>query len=763
MKKLFSLLALSSSLFTLCEAQCPSNLSVYISKVTNVSCHGDSNGVIIATPLDGVAPYTYSWTGIVIPTPPPGSASVPTAAEDSVVTGQPAGTYTVTVTDNCGKTATVTATITQPGPLTAPSIYAVNSDSSIFVVSKPDGALSYSWSATDTYKHTYSGTAINDTIYLFYYLREATLTVSATDSNGCMASTIISIIHPIISSYTPPAHLPYPRWSKRGMYLANANLYIMDTATHLGQDSIVNFCKRNEITYVLLQNLEDFVFGGMTHALSSNKARLLGDFIAMLKDSAGVEEVGVECYDDAQDSTAWNAGYYDIHFVASGIMEYNWNFAADRKVDVVSMDDEFMYAGIYPDSSAAIAAFHNTHMAILRELYQASRECPANFLKVEDYLEEPTDPANSSFDPWDPVEVMEKDSIAMYADRIQNSCYSAYPNALYNEADFIMTYPVFGSDSIMGIDSIPKTIELWPAFDPADSTMHTTCTKCWDPISPANYLGDSLCSEHKTPDYMEERYYDSLAYSEKIKKFTDNGNTYTQFPMGGDTNFTIGGSFWFQYYCLRQVQNFDTGAASALKFYVSLGPNIQWFYPNVMPPRPITLTAKVRGGTPPFNYVWYNDSDRSVLQSSSSNTLIVPFIYPSFPKKISVLAIDADTLAATDYVNIYQMCEEPPIDGPVKPGKNSGNVQTTDLTSFPIKLYPNPNNGSFTLEYTLTKGEEGKLVLFNEIGMQVGEYNLEASENKMNITNYNLSNEVYIYQVWINNEPLQRGRIIIIK
>ncbi|MDR6517333.1 hypothetical protein J2780_003949, partial [Chryseobacterium camelliae] len=67
--------------------------------VTNVACNGASNGSINLTPAGGTAPYTFNWGGGI-------------TTEDR--TGLAAGTYTVTITDANGCTATVNATVTQP-------------------------------------------------------------------------------------------------------------------------------------------------------------------------------------------------------------------------------------------------------------------------------------------------------------------------------------------------------------------------------------------------------------------------------------------------------------------------------------------------------------------------------------------------------------------------------------------------------------------------------------------------------------------------
>lgn len=71
----------------------------------NPTCFGGTNGTATANPA-GIAPYTYSWNTIPIQT-------------TQTATGLPAGTYTVTVTDNTGCVSTATVTLTTPPAIIA--------------------------------------------------------------------------------------------------------------------------------------------------------------------------------------------------------------------------------------------------------------------------------------------------------------------------------------------------------------------------------------------------------------------------------------------------------------------------------------------------------------------------------------------------------------------------------------------------------------------------------------------------------------------
>ncbi|MFM9057326.1 MAG: hypothetical protein ACKOQY_11700, partial [Bacteroidota bacterium] len=134
--------------------------------VTPVSCNGGSNGTASVSAGGGTAPYAYTWSN--------GSGN---SGQNNLV----AGTYSVVVTDANGCTRSASGTITQPTAIalqvnTTPSTCG-NSNGGISVVgSGGTGALQYQWSNGSTL-------ASNNNI------AAGTYTVTATDANGCTATS----------------------------------------------------------------------------------------------------------------------------------------------------------------------------------------------------------------------------------------------------------------------------------------------------------------------------------------------------------------------------------------------------------------------------------------------------------------------------------------------------------------------------------------------------------------------------------------------
>ncbi len=148
------------------------------SVTTNPDCFGANTGrVVIAGSTTGTAPFTYSIN--------PQAGTVVNARD---FRNLPAGTYTFTVTDANGCTATVTRTLTNPAQLVA----AAGPDKSICVGESTTltasaaggaGAKTYTWMPGNLTGATITVSPIATTNY----------TVTATDANGCTDTDVATV------------------------------------------------------------------------------------------------------------------------------------------------------------------------------------------------------------------------------------------------------------------------------------------------------------------------------------------------------------------------------------------------------------------------------------------------------------------------------------------------------------------------------------------------------------------------------------------
>ncbi|MBL7927087.1 MAG: T9SS type A sorting domain-containing protein [Bacteroidia bacterium] len=157
----------------------PGQLFAVISCVNNASCLGNNNGSACVTGAGGSPAYTYSWNTIPVQT-------------SFVATGLAAGTYTATVTDSKGCTATANVTIEQPSSALTCSATKTNvvcyGQSNGTATANPSGGVApytYSWS-TSPVKTTKTVLGLSAGSY----------TVIVTDAAGCTCSSIININQP---------------------------------------------------------------------------------------------------------------------------------------------------------------------------------------------------------------------------------------------------------------------------------------------------------------------------------------------------------------------------------------------------------------------------------------------------------------------------------------------------------------------------------------------------------------------------------------
>ncbi len=142
---------------------------------TNPLCNASCNGSVTSAVTGGTAPYSYSWTG---------------GATTSNITSKCAGTYTCTVTDSKGCTASATVTLIappaitiNPAALTQPSCFGLCNGSIIASATGGTGALTYTIPGL--------GTGPN-----FTSVCAGTYTLSVVDANGCIATSSMVLTQP---------------------------------------------------------------------------------------------------------------------------------------------------------------------------------------------------------------------------------------------------------------------------------------------------------------------------------------------------------------------------------------------------------------------------------------------------------------------------------------------------------------------------------------------------------------------------------------
>ncbi len=160
----------------------PLTLIAAAATATNVSCNGGNNASASATATGGTNPYTYLWN--------------PSSQTNSTATGLSAGSYSVTVTDAHGCTASSTATITQPLALSSTtavtnvSCNAGNTGSIAATITGGAVPYAYIWNPSGQTNAIASG------------LTAGNYTVTVSDANGCTLTATASITQPSVLNAT---------------------------------------------------------------------------------------------------------------------------------------------------------------------------------------------------------------------------------------------------------------------------------------------------------------------------------------------------------------------------------------------------------------------------------------------------------------------------------------------------------------------------------------------------------------------------------
>ncbi|MES2701554.1 MAG: Ig-like domain-containing protein, partial [Bacteroidota bacterium] len=153
-----------------------SALSASAATTSNVSCHGGANGAIALSVSGGTASYTYNWSN---------------GATTQNLSGLSAGSYSVTVTDASGCSATASATVTQPSSALNAS---AATTSNVSCNGGANGTIALSVSGgTTSYTYNWSNGATTQNLG---GLSAGSYSVTVTDANGCTATASATVTQP---------------------------------------------------------------------------------------------------------------------------------------------------------------------------------------------------------------------------------------------------------------------------------------------------------------------------------------------------------------------------------------------------------------------------------------------------------------------------------------------------------------------------------------------------------------------------------------
>lgn len=294
-------------------------LSVTVPTITNPLCNGSSNGVAAALATGGTSNgnYTYSWN-----TNPPQNTNQ--------ANNLPAGTYTITVTDNNNCVATAVVTLTEPNfQLNSTASAALCKGETVtLTASSLDGAapVIYTWTNQN------DGSTIQGNAISVSPNTTTNYTVIATDANGCVTTANIVPItvnpapvalftedikegcQPLCVTFTALATLPGTNW----------NWDFGDGQTDVGQNAVHCF-KESGLYSVSLTAVSDM---GCKNTIQKN------DLITVYQIPKVIFSV------EPKETTISNPTVY-VSNQTVGAEEYLWTF--DKKNTSSLFEPTFSY------------------------------------------------------------------------------------------------------------------------------------------------------------------------------------------------------------------------------------------------------------------------------------------------------------------------------------------------------------------------------------------------------------------------------------
>jgi hypothetical protein len=167
------------------------------------------------------------------------------------------------------------------------------------------------------------------------------------------------------------------------------------------------------------------------------------------------------------------------------------------------------------------------------------------------------------------------------------------------------------------------------------------------------------------------------------------------------------------------------------------------------------------------NSKWMNDllisntfagNDYSAAQINDLRVLAAKCPYNDGPAVYQARVI----LGQIEDIEYINECEMVPDDfvGRFMSPKVPSNINDVDK----FQLYPNPNDGTMNIIYSLEENSKGQIDIFDMTGKLVATYLLiEGKNNQILINETQLSNGVYFYKVIVDDKLRLSDKIVIIK
>jgi len=201
--------------------------------------------------------------------------------------------------------------------------------------------------------------------------------------------------------------------------------------------------------------------------------------------------------------------------------------------------------------------------------------------------------------------------------------------------------------------------------------------------------------------------------------------------IGGENYITIGNFTQYGHELKDSTTAYQVGETYYFIDSVGVYPVTQWDSWNAGVDKYITLGDSAQIGNPSSDYSMF-----SWVTSTSGITYLSDSTMPQIWSKPPVTTTYYVT--KTQGTNILQ-------DTVTVYVTNGAGIKQLMPDNAKINLYPNPNNGTMMLDYSIN--DDASLEITDITGNLLGTYNLPATETTMKVQSNNLQNGMYLYRV----------------
>ena len=162
------------------------------------------------------------------------------------------------------------------------------------------------------------------------------------------------------------------------------------------------------------------------------------------------------------------------------------------------------------------------------------------------------------------------------------------------------------------------------------------------------------------------------------------------------------------------------------------------------------VTIGTSGTIPNLTYQWYPATNPSNTQQTTANP----------PATTNYILYSTETTTGCMYSDNVLVTVTSVLGCRIA---NNETRQLIETSKGGLVIYPNPNNGIFSLDYSLTEGDVAMFQLFDMNGRMITSHSMPAGENVLWVDQSALPAGIFFYKIIVNSETVKSDKIVVIK